>query len=203
MVPLSGGSSALVDGFAAQQPNMKLCWFLISLWPSWCHIVTEIRINIGSCNGLSDGRPAAIVWTIVQLIISEVLWHSCEVNFTGNAQDIHPWYEFENSLKSIATSPRGQWVHNHWNEQLIGYEIVLHVLSKLIWVVIGSGNGLSDYWAPSHQLNQCRHILTNFSELWINIKNLSGKCIPTCLQDFTLAFLFRSQCVNSFTPGQN
>ena len=30
------------------------------------------------------------------LIIIEVLWHSPEGNFTGNAQDIYPWYEFEN-----------------------------------------------------------------------------------------------------------
>ena len=34
------------------------------------------------------------------LIISEVFWHSPEGNFTGNAQDVYPWYEFENySLK--------------------------------------------------------------------------------------------------------
>ena len=30
------------------------------------------------------------------LIISEVLWHCPEGNFTGSAQDIYPCYEFEN-----------------------------------------------------------------------------------------------------------
>ena len=30
------------------------------------------------------------------LIISKVLWHLAKGNFTGNFQDIYPWYEFEN-----------------------------------------------------------------------------------------------------------
>ena len=30
------------------------------------------------------------------LIISEVLWHSPEGNFRGNAHDICPWYKFQN-----------------------------------------------------------------------------------------------------------
>ena len=29
------------------------------------------------------------------LILSEDLWHSPEGNFTGNAQDVYPWYEFK------------------------------------------------------------------------------------------------------------
>ena len=33
---------------------------------------------------------------LIHVIISEVLWHSCEGYFVGNAQDIYPWYEFEN-----------------------------------------------------------------------------------------------------------
>ena len=45
------------------------------------------------------------------LMISEILWHSHEGNFTGNALDIYPWYEFENHLFNItAISPRDQWV---------------------------------------------------------------------------------------------
>ena len=44
-------------------------------------------------------------------ITSEILWHSPEGNFNGNAWDIYPWHEFENYLfKITATSPRGQWV---------------------------------------------------------------------------------------------
>ena len=30
------------------------------------------------------------------LIINEVLWHSLDVSFTGNAEDIYPSYEFKN-----------------------------------------------------------------------------------------------------------
>ena len=46
------------------------------------------------------------------LIISEVLWHSPESNFTGNALDICPWYVFENYLSRItAASHRGKWVN--------------------------------------------------------------------------------------------
>ena len=45
-------------------------------------------------------------------IISEVLWHSHEHYFTGNTQNISPWYEFENHQFEItSTSPRGQWIN--------------------------------------------------------------------------------------------
>ena len=45
------------------------------------------------------------------LLNSEVLWHSPEGSFTGNAQDIYPWYEIENYwFKITVPSPRGQWV---------------------------------------------------------------------------------------------
>ena len=45
------------------------------------------------------------------LNISVVLWHSAENNFTRNAQDIFPWYQFENYwFKTSTTSSRGQWV---------------------------------------------------------------------------------------------
>ena len=48
------------------------------------------------------------------LIIREVVWHSHESNFTGNVQDIYPWYEFEyHQFKNTATSPRDQWVNFH------------------------------------------------------------------------------------------
>ena len=43
------------------------------------------------------------------LIIIEVLWHSPHGNFTGNSQDIRPWFEFENEkLKFTSASPRVQ-----------------------------------------------------------------------------------------------
>ena len=46
------------------------------------------------------------------LIISSVLYVASILgHFQGNAQDIYPWYEFQNnSFKIITTSPRGQRV---------------------------------------------------------------------------------------------
>ena len=46
-----------------------------------------------------------------QLPISEVLWHSPESNFTVSAQATILHNEFENIFKSIATTPRCQWVN--------------------------------------------------------------------------------------------
>ena len=48
------------------------------------------------------------------LVIGEVLRHSPQGSFTGNAQDNYPWYEFE---KYLYTSPRGQWVNQSASEQ--------------------------------------------------------------------------------------
>ena len=48
-------------------------------------------------------------------IISTVLWHSLEGSFSGNAQDISPWYQFENyEFKITVLSSRGQWVNIPW-----------------------------------------------------------------------------------------
>ena len=45
------------------------------------------------------------------LIISQVFWHKSNNNFTGDAHDIYPWYQFENYLFKIrAACSRGQWV---------------------------------------------------------------------------------------------
>ena len=47
------------------------------------------------------------------LIISHVLWHSPKGNFTRNAEDIYPWYIFENYYFNIrALSLRGGCVNN-------------------------------------------------------------------------------------------
>ena len=47
------------------------------------------------------------------LNIRVALWHSVENDFTRNAQDIYPWYQFENYwFKTSTASSRGQWVNN-------------------------------------------------------------------------------------------
>ena len=47
------------------------------------------------------------------LLISELLWHSFESNFTASAQAAILYSKFENNtFQIIATCPRGQWVKN-------------------------------------------------------------------------------------------
>ena len=67
-----------------------------SLWPSditilW-HWTGSTVAQLMTCSQMAPSHY------LIQhcLIISEVLWHSSEGSFTGNAQDIYPWYEFDN-----------------------------------------------------------------------------------------------------------
>ena len=66
-------------------------------------------------------------------LISIILWHSPEGNYTGTAQDIFPWYEFEKyCFKITAVSPRGQWVK-------IGKPLIGHpVLCNFVWTNVSS-----------------------------------------------------------------
>ena len=89
------------------------------------------------------------------LNISVALWHSAENDFTRNAQDIYPWYQFENYwFKTSTTSPRGQWVNPP--------ALVVSERHEPWWN--RSGSTLAQVMAccltaPSHYLNQC----------WLNI----------------------------------
>ena len=78
-------------------------------------------VNIGSVNGLSCSiKPLSNqCW----LIISEVLWHSSEGNFTGNAQDIYSWSEFENNF-DFKFQPHLPW-SNELTEHLLSIVIFL------------------------------------------------------------------------------
>ena len=76
-------------------------------------------------------------------IISEVLRHSPESNFTGNASDIHAWYEFENYyIKITVASPRGsELIQNIYrlSPQVCTWfhfcYILWTVLSGLMWCI--------------------------------------------------------------------
>ena len=47
------------------------------------------------------------------LTITEILWHSSEVNFSTNVWPMNPWHAFENYTFQISfISPTGQWVNN-------------------------------------------------------------------------------------------
>ena len=99
-------------------PVFETMSFFISLWPSdalgW-HRSESTLAQVMACGLTAPSHYLKQCWRI----ISEVfwLWHSPEGNFTGNAQNIYPWYEFENDLSKItATSPMGQglelWINS-------------------------------------------------------------------------------------------
>ena len=65
------------------------------LWPSdiiWHHITWSTLFQAMVCCLTAPSHFLSQSW----LIINEILWFSPEGNFTGKAQDIYPWYEFEN-----------------------------------------------------------------------------------------------------------
>ena len=58
----------------------------------WCHMVTEIWVNIGSGNGLlPDGTKPLLEPVLIyhQWDLVAFTWG----NFRGNARDIYPWYD--------------------------------------------------------------------------------------------------------------
>ena len=91
--------------------NLPIIWQLNLLWPShtisWHRSGWTLAQEMACCLS-APSHYLNQCW----LIIVEVLWHSPEGNFTGNAHNIHPWYVFENDWFWItAASPSDQWVN--------------------------------------------------------------------------------------------
>ena len=80
------------------------------LWPNdniWWHKSRSTLAQVMACRLTAPSHHLNQCW----LIISEVLWHSPEGNFAGNAPDIYHRHDFENDkFKITAASPRDQWV---------------------------------------------------------------------------------------------
>ena len=81
-----------------------------SLWPIYVIWRQGSRSTLGQVMASCLMAPSHYLnqcW----LMISEVLWHSPDSNFTENTQDIYHWNEFEIYLfETVVKSPRGQWV---------------------------------------------------------------------------------------------
>ena len=78
-------------------------------WCCQCHMVTSVSIlaQVMTCCLMAPSHYLNQYW----LVISKVLWHSSEGNFTGNTWDIYPGYEFENyQFKITAAFRRDKWV---------------------------------------------------------------------------------------------
>ena len=65
-----------------------------SLWPSDVIRRHKARFTLAQVMDCCLTAPSHYL-NLCWITISEVLWHSPEGNFTGNAQDIYLWYEFE------------------------------------------------------------------------------------------------------------
>ena len=98
----------LLTHVCATQPQ-----WVNTLWPSyaiWWHRSGPTLVQVMPCCLTAPSHYPNQYW----LTISELFWHSPEGNFTGNAQDIYPWYEFEKyEFKITAASQRGQEI-NIW-----------------------------------------------------------------------------------------
>ena len=73
------------------------------------------------------------------LLISEVLWHSPDSNFTENTSDIYLWNEFEIYwFETVVKYPRGQWVNSIFCVSL--QLLVLPSLVGLLWMLYLAAN---------------------------------------------------------------
>ena len=114
--------------------------YVESLWPSdamWRHGSRSILAQLMAWCLTTPSHYLNQCW----LITSEVLRHSHEIDITGNAQDSHLCYEFENYyffFKITASSPRGQWVNEIKNRNffiLLPHHLIHGVASTDIFFI--------------------------------------------------------------------
>ena len=107
------------------------------------------------------------------MLTNEVLRHSTESNFIGNAQNIYPWYEFENfSVNSLRLSDAYMHQYNMWT------------LPQIMACHLFAAKPLSEPVLPYCQLDHKEHIsvkflfkIQTFSFKEIHIKMLSAKVV--------------------------
>ena len=91
------------------------------------------------------------------LIISEILWHSPDGNFTRNSQDICPWYEFELLIDTIDADVKDNltphdltMISQHWSGQWLGAVTHQAVSWAIVFIVLcqnGTMNGTIAPWS--------------------------------------------------------
>ena len=93
------------------------------------------------------------------LMINEVLWHSPEINFTGNTQDIYPRYASESysEFKITATSPRANEL-TLWSLNKIANIVLIfsNTFPKLKTFKSKTNHSLFWQWLGTLRLNQWR-----------------------------------------------
>ena len=118
------------------------------------------------------------------LLMSEVLWHSSESNFTASTQGTILYNEFKNfTFKIPATSPRGQWV-NSQKPPHICHDIMSLYSTGYYWQCCGSFlHGLS--WTSSGIISgrlgdksyQRHSVHSIFVRNWSNLELMGKLCI--------------------------
>ena len=88
---------------AIPRTNVNASWYSDAIWR---HRSGSTLAQVMACCLMAPSHYLNQCW----LNIYVALWHSAENVFTRNAQDIYPWYQFEND-KTSNTSSRGQWVN--------------------------------------------------------------------------------------------
>ena len=101
------------------------------------------------------------------LVISDDLWHSHEGNFTGNAQDVYPWYKFQGYQFKITTASPGRhrvnrlYMGNAQHEGFVKWKIWFRPLS----------NQNGDSWWPANDMHQDICIVYDDVERLLFVKN--------------------------------
>ena len=81
------------DNIRAIQLNLRRNdhWLMVAQWP-WRHWTWSTLVQVMVCCQAAPTHYLDQCW----LIISKVLWHSHDSNFTANAHDLYTWYELGN-----------------------------------------------------------------------------------------------------------
>ena len=83
-----------------------------SLWASdsiWWHRSGSPLVQVMACCLKTPSHYLKQCWLFISHMICEVSWHLPEGNFTGTAQDISLWYEFEMTNLSLQPCLPGSW----------------------------------------------------------------------------------------------
>ena len=145
----------------------KTTW-LTSWWP---HLVTQIMVNFGSGNVLlpDSTSPPSLYLKQCWLIISEVLWHSPENNFTKLFKLLFCSMSFHIIQICCCISPGSTSLHiSPW----------CHIYASVNGVNIGSDNGLLPIQRQAiiktnAGLLSIGPLVTNFIEILIRLRNIS------------------------------
>ena len=154
----------------AEWSTQKVKCVIYTLWPSdatWQHRSGSTLAQVMACCLTAPSHYLNQCW----LINNEVLWHLHEGNFTGNAQEIDPWLEFQNyQFKITATFLRGQWVKNMF---LLIWCLVLLLTNAGLWI-IAIHRILYNNYKCSYRFRECMIL---YAILCTILKGLSKKIL--------------------------